>query len=388
MKFLVSDMLFSLLKSEILGSSLPDGLFESITHDDLVALYKLAKSHDVVHIIAVPLLSNASFADEKLKTSYNKEQLSAVFRHVQQRHELERTCRAFEDAGIDHIPLKGAVIRRFYPRPELRTSCDIDIYVRREDFDRAERVMREKLNYTSDVKTPHDISFYSTSKVHIELHHDFFENGEKVNDMLSTVWESARADGDFKHRFLMDDDLFVAYHIAHIAKHFSSGGCGIRPLLDLCILEDKMGYNEDAVINLLSSCNLDKFAKNTILLTRVWFKGANFDEMTEIMSEYIINSALYGTLENYVAIKQSRRGGRLGYVMGRLFMPYSKMKLIYPSLRRFPPLLPFCWVRRWFSFVRRGRASRAKMELKISGNVSKEKQAALISMLDNLGLEE
>ncbi|MBO4954226.1 MAG: nucleotidyltransferase family protein, partial [Clostridia bacterium] len=33
---------------------------------------------------------------------------------------------------IDFMPLKGAVIRQYYPEPWMRTSCDIDIHVKKD----------------------------------------------------------------------------------------------------------------------------------------------------------------------------------------------------------------------------------------------------------------
>jgi hypothetical protein len=45
-------------------------------------------------------------------------------------HELLRTLRAFEAAGIEAIVVKGWDLARFYPEPGLRPYGDIDLYIR------------------------------------------------------------------------------------------------------------------------------------------------------------------------------------------------------------------------------------------------------------------
>ena len=130
MEYSVRDIFFALVRSEICGEELHGELCSSITSEKLVELYKLSKPQDMTHVIASALLSRDLSPDGEIKSAYKKEQMAAVFRHAQIRHELDRISHAFDKNEIPYMPLKGSVIRKYYPRPEQRTSCDIDIFVK------------------------------------------------------------------------------------------------------------------------------------------------------------------------------------------------------------------------------------------------------------------
>lgn len=388
MDYTVGDLFFALIRAEICGIEPDTELIGAINDESATALYKLSKPQDLAHLIADALLSRGLVQNSELLNLYKKEQMTAVFRHAQIRHELTRLCRALDRAGIDHLILKGSFIRRYYPRPEQRTSCDIDIFVRDSDLDAASTVMTDVLGYRFDIRTPHDIAYYSPSKVHIELHFDLIENDERVRDVLSRVWEYSHLDGEDTHGYVMTNEMFMVYHFAHMAKHFAGGGCGVRPFIDLWIAEKKMGYDKDTVFSMLRECGLDKFAEAAIELTEVWLSGNEHCAITAAMEEYILGSAIYGTMENRVTIQQAKRGGKVRYMLGRIFMPYEKLKKIYPNLEKYPILLPFYQVKRWCRYFSRRGTSRAKIEAKIAGNISEEKQIKMVSMLKELGLND
>lgn len=53
-------------------------------------------------------------------------------------------CSIFDKIKIAYIPLKGAVIRPYYPYDSMRTSCDIDILIHEEDLELAIKNLIEK----------------------------------------------------------------------------------------------------------------------------------------------------------------------------------------------------------------------------------------------------
>ena len=387
MEYSVSEIMLSLVRSEVCKVCIPEKMREAFTPELLPKLYSLSKPQDIAHIVASALQSNGVDLSGEVGAALKKEQMTAVFRHAQIRHELARIYRAFDEAGITYMPLKGSVIRRFYPRSEMRTSCDIDVFVKLSELDSAADVLTEKLGYKFHLRTAHDIAFYSQSKTHVELHFDLIEDDERVRGMLEQVWDRSHCDGDSQYRRVMDNEMFVAYHIAHMAKHFVGGGCGVRPFLDLWIAKNKMGYDAEKTFSLLRGAGLDKFAEKSILLSDIWFSGAEHTDITVSMEEYILGAAIYGNLENRIAILQARKGGKLGYVMSRIFLPYSKLKKIYPRLEKCPVLLPFYEVKRWFGYLARRGTSRAVSEMKINKNVSDEKIKELVSMCNELGFE-
>lgn len=388
MEYTVSDIMMSLVRCEICGAEFPSKAVAALDERQLAELYELSRKHDMAHIVASSLLSHGALADGELKSAFSKEQMTAVFRHAQIRHELSRVCRALAAEGIEYMPLKGSVIRKYYPKPEFRTSCDIDIFLHSEDVERASTVMMEKLGYKFDTRTPHDVAFYSPSRTHVELHFDLIEENEDIRATLSRVWVDSRPDADFPGGRLMSTEMFITYHFAHMAKHFLGGGCGVRPLLDLWIIGNKMSFDDDKLSALLSECKLQKFALEMMNLSDAWFCGAEHNELTREAADYILGAGVYGKLENRIAIAQGGKKGKFTYVLGRIFLPYSKLKRIYPRLEKYPILLPFYEVKRWFRYFARKGTSSAAREMKVNGSISDDRIERLRAMRENLELSD
>lgn len=49
-------------------------------------------------------------------------------------------------AEIDHLLVKGAVLRFLYPSPELRTSGDTDVVVRLSDYEKSVKVLKKPVS--------------------------------------------------------------------------------------------------------------------------------------------------------------------------------------------------------------------------------------------------
>ena len=97
--------------------------------------------------------------------------------------------------------------------------------------------------------------------MHVELHYTLIEDHvmPKANDVLSEVWENSLPGPDGGR--VMTDEMFYFYHVAHMAKHFGNGGCGIRPVLDLWLLNRKQGFTKDKRDALLSRGGLLDFER-------------------------------------------------------------------------------------------------------------------------------
>ena len=90
-----------------------------------------------------------------------------VYRYEKINYELNRLCETLNEVKIPFIPLKGSVIRQYYPEPWMRTSCDIDVLVHEEAVDQTAQIIVEKLGYTYEKKQYHDISLMSDGGVHL-----------------------------------------------------------------------------------------------------------------------------------------------------------------------------------------------------------------------------
>ena len=232
----IHNLFFFLIRTEVCGAKSQEVSKQNIIGSTLQSLFDFAKTHDMAHIIAEPLLKNKLIPGE-LAASFRKELMMAVFRSERLSDETKRMCELFEENKIPHLPLKGAVLRNYYPEPWMRTSCDVDILVKQCDLQRASDLLVGKLGYTLESKLSHDWGFFTPDGFHIELHFDLIEqevasdgivNHKWSSACLDNVWSLVSCDEGKEYSYHMSDELFYFYHIAHMAKHFERGGCGVR----------------------------------------------------------------------------------------------------------------------------------------------------------------
>ena len=380
-------VIMNLIACEVCGKEIDITQYE-LSREELEKLYELSKSHDLAHIVGNSLIKNGLVSDPELKAGFKKQIMTAVYRYEKLQYELTRLKDVLNEAKIPFIPLKGSVIRKFYPEPWLRTSCDIDVLVKEKDIERASELLTERMSYKKERKGSHDVSLFSESGIHLELHYSLIEEKriENAELLLQSVWDHAAAVSD-TYEYILSDEMFYYYHIVHMAKHFvETGGCGIRPFLDVWVLNHRIDFDREKREKLLSDGGLDVFAKQAEFLSEVWFGNAEHTEISKQMEEYILRGGVYGTSTNRVAVQQQKRGGKVKYALSRIFIPYDVIKFHYPILQKHKWLTPIMEVRRWGKLIFCGHLKRTVNELKYNGTISEDSAAEARTLLKNVGL--
>ncbi|MBQ8308206.1 MAG: nucleotidyltransferase family protein [Clostridia bacterium] len=381
----IQDALFALLRYEICGVALSDAEKAAIEPEMLQGLYGLSKAHDLVHLVGDALLKNGLVdKNSSAGQAFAKQLQMSVFRYEQLQYELKQLREVLEAAKVPFLPLKGSVLRAFYPEPWMRTSCDIDIYVRECDLEKAAAVIEEKLHYRNDGKTPHDIQMFSENGIHLELHFDLIEESVSpaIVNVLTGMWESTLPVKEGKYERKMTNEMFYFYHIAHTAKHFKIGGCGIRPFIDFWIMENKFALDREKMSELLVAGKMRAFAEHAKALCEAWLEGKEHTPLSLKMETYILQGGVYGNFENTVSMRSTKKG-KIRYLLSRIFMPYKELKVRYPSLSKCPILYPFYLVRRWCNLIFvKGRAKNSIREL----NLVVARNENVVELLKNLEL--
>lgn len=388
----VSGIIKALLKCELVGGELDSGVKNKLTPDILMQVYSLSKKHDVAHIVGDTLIRNKVELSAEVKGAFLKQQSLAVFRYERLKYELNALCEFFEQNEIPYMPLKGSVIRAYYPRPEMRTSCDIDILVKKQDVKKATKLLIEQKGYKKHSEDSHDISLFSPSNTHLELHFRLKDEDDgitaKADKFFASVWERSTAKG---YRYEMEREVFVAYMLFHMAKHFILGGCGVRSVVDLWIIESQMGYDEDKLDKTLKECGIEEFGYSAITLSRSWFGDCEQTNIVKEMEKYIFNGSIYGGLENKIALASTKKS-KFKYILGRVFPTYNELCCSYPSLKKCPVLFPFYQVRRWFGLLfKKGikkSVKKANVEISAFNSATKDTQNAIVEMFRDFEFSE
>ncbi len=357
-------ILFALLNSAVFEKKLADEDKALLHGDFLKEVLQLSKKHDILQISIFALKQNSIPVSSELEN----EMFKAAYRQKQQEIEFKHICSVFEREEIPFIPLKGSVIRNLYPEMWMRSSCDIDILIKEADIDKAVSALAETEYKLGDNKF-HDISLFSPSGVHLELHHSILENRDDIDTVLKNAWSYTILDEKCKYNFTKE--FFLFHLFAHLYYHFIGGGCGIRPLLDIYIVKEKWNISVEDAKELLQEASIYEFAKRISLLSDMLIKGEKLDKNQELLLAYILNGGVYGNGENKVTVRKTENQNFISYAFKRMFLPYKDMKYIYPSLKKYPILLPFCYIRRIFSSIFGESKHRAKRELKTLNRINK-----------------
>ena len=377
-------ILLSLLRASACSVDLPEAVKDACTPEALERVHILAKMHDLAHMPG-RVLANLDLPDSEPLQKMRRAAFVAVQRFVQLDYELTRICETLEQAQIPFIPLKGAVLRKFYPEPWMRTSCDIDILVREEDLERAAEVLVNNLAYTTDHKKMyHDMWLFSPGGIHLELHFSILETMENIDALLSRVWEFAVP--VTQYRYELSNDYLVFHLLAHMSYHFSGGGCGIRSLLDIFLLRRQNAYDETVLRGYLAQCGIERFYDAVLDLIAAWFQEETPSEITKRMSHFILAGGTYGTRKQQILIKQQRKGGKLKYLLNRVFMPYRELKIRYRVLEKCPILYPVMLVRRWIELLFGGRLKQSVQEAQLTVKTDKGQSDEINDLLRRIGL--
>ena len=325
--------------------------------EDTESVYSYAGRHKLTAAVAMAMES----AGKKDKMSglaiLNALKKKILFEkaYTQVKYELEK-------AGIWFLPLKGMILKEFYPKPGMREMGDYDILF---DVDRADDVkaIMEGLGYeTGSFGSSHHDCYEKWPFLRFEMHRELFSPGHdvKLYEYYRDVYNRLLGEGYEKH-FSPED--FYIYIIAHEYKHYSTNGTGLRSLLDTYVYLQKVKLDMDYVTAVTEKLGMAMFEAANRSLAMHLFTGKKLTASDREMLKYILSSGVYGTLKHRVENKIKKSGGKkMRYMLNRFFVPISKKNKRYAEVSGFYPffykhkyLLPILPFYRTFRAIRNGK---------------------------------
>ncbi len=387
----IKQLMFLLIRSEICGAEIEEQIKNELTEDVCKELFILSQKHDLSHIVASAVKKLGGFQENEVSAAFDTTLMMSAYRDGQRDYAINLTSSVLENAGIPHILLKGSELRFYYPETWMRTSCDIDVLIHNDDTDKAENVLCAAGFQRMQDSSSHDYNYMSPNQFHVEVH--FTLSQEKklplVNDLLESVWEKYAVPVDGKqYQYQMTPELFMIYHLAHMGRHLLFGGCGIRPFVDLWLLNRGMAFNKEKLHTMLAKTKLLELYKVSSELSEVWMEDKKHSNVTEMLEEYILCGGVYGTFANAAKIKSAKGTSQAKSIYRIIFLPRKNLEILYPNLKKYPILFPFYQVKRWFNVFNKNKRDRAKNIAKAYQAVSGDDTDAAKILLESLGLDE
>ncbi len=384
------DIMLSLIRSEICGIAINEQIKDELTADKYKQLYIISKKHDLSHIVASALSRMNFLKDDEVSVAFQKQLMTSLYRDSQREYAINLTCELLEKAHIPHILLKGTVLRHLYPQTWMRTSCDIDILIKKTDADMVQKVLCDAGFSRFEDKSTHDYNYVAPNNVIVEMHYTLTQDGKitSCDALLESVWDLySSLDDGYNYRYSLTSELFVIYHLTHMGRHLLHGGCGIRPFLDLWLINRQQKIDFTKLNELLSQCNLSKLYDISTELGKVWLEGYKHSDNTRVLSKYVLNGGVYGTTKNAAKVKAASGIGKIHSFINIMFLSKDRLKVLYPELEKYPKLYPFFQAKRWFGIFNKNKRNRIKNLTEKRNAVTKHDVNSTVELLELLGLE-
>lgn len=272
---------------------------------------------------------------------------------------LECICSELDKRGLDHLLLKGSVLKALYPSPELRQMGDADILIRRDQYESIVPIM-EALGFRNTAQGFYDYG-WKAPELYVELHHCLSNPyNTDFNSYLGDGWSRAQKTSSGVSRYEYSPEDHFIYLFVHFTKHYRDGGIGIKHAADLWVYKKAYPNMDESYLEQeLQEMGLYHFYTNVMRMTRVWFEDFEKDDVTDFLAQTIFDSGAFGASETIRKAVSLRAANKVGnaknakswQLLKALFPNRIAMQPQYPILKKYPCVLPAFWVVRWINTV-------------------------------------
>lgn len=364
-------------------------------------VFRLADINDVGAIIAsqIKKLPEEFRPTGKTKSEFNQLLGYAVRNYEVRSTAFDKLCAFLNANRIEHLFVKGIVLNKYYPVPELRSSGDIDVIVRSGEFKKVCGIIKSKgeaCGIVYDSITPVTAMFRINGKL-IEIHRD----ADVPSEYFSDIFAIAEKSGEYLYS--LDNYNHLLYVILHLAKHLSEKGAGIRMAADVDVLiRNTDGFDIDYFFKLCEKSGYLKTAKAILGFCVYGFKtpingfDASYCDKTlfESLGGILLESGSFGNItgsKGTVHLNNTNASGnvnaltRFKTLVRFVFPPVGYIRGYYTYSVEHSALIPLAYVNRIFdaAFKRRKTSLKTIKEIR---NLN-DNDAKLKALLSEIGIE-
>lgn len=326
-------------------------------------------AHSITGLL-YPALKNID--DKKIQDDILNRLKRITFRSaVQQSKHIKDTAAIldlFNNNNIPVIVLKGLVIREYYPKPDLRSMCDSDIIIHKEDLEKVREILVNE-GFKAEEDAGHHIAFLKPGfnlEVHWTLANETFRKGQEC--FQEHIWDDARkikVGGVNTLALALEDQ--VLHLCAHMASHMAISGFGVRQLADLVLLVEHDGENINWNNFLVKAekSGLLRFSIGMFKVCNYLFNmeipkqlndNTNDEEVIKLVVDDIFTGGVYGqrdlsyTFRAQVGydIDEDNTFSMIKRYIQIILPPPSKLSDRYRYAKRYKILLPIAWIHHIF----------------------------------------
>lgn len=364
-----------------LNGEVPDK--QKICETNLTSLYHLAKRHSMSAIIYMALDSAKILdTDNDLKKLWSESMYKAIRNSILLDAELFQLGTLIAKNKIWYMPLKGSVLKHYYPKLGMREMSGCDILFDSKHREVVRRIMQSRGYICNSYgKGSHDV--YLKPPVCIfEMHISLFQQSHRKAfvEYYERVEERLIQDADNPYLRRLSDEDFYIYLIAHASKHFDMAGTGVRILMDVFVYNRAKGdaLDREYISSVLSKLEIAQFETDLFLLSKALFENPeqisdlSIDEKQLSLLQFLFGSGTYGTMDNMVNSKIKNMDKSLSDTDGKIKRKYYLSRL-FPDNEWYKEHFPFAYKNKWakpFVFIYRVFRGIVFKRKKLKGEIS------------------
>lgn len=337
---------------------------------DWNAIYALSQKHDVTAVISKEIkeLDEDKRPKGKLLSAFNQRLEYTVKNYEYKTQAITLLVKLLSEAKINHLLIKGAVLRYLYPVPELRTSGDTDVVISPSDYENTVEVLK---NGGFSVET------VGTTVAELKYNDEVFEIHTELEyiNIQSKIYFSTPFDDISEHSgytYKLKPFYHLLYVITHIAHHLKNGGAGVRMIMDIdALLRYYPDIDIEKFIALCDYIRIKKTALVLIALSKKWFntpvaidftfEDSDEEDFYKNLSHIILNGGVFGEDNGGVGMVYLQRSineeGKAGLgtsvkaFFRWIFPNPSYLQKCFPYCNKRKYLVPIAWFHRLFLAV-------------------------------------
>lgn len=332
---------------------------------DYEALFELSKIHGVAGIVAAMNRKCRFPMSNELAQKFDVYMIGAVTQSVTWDRLYKEVSGTLAENKVRNIVVKGPIVKKYYPDPDLRTMGDIDLVIHRDDMPAAHKVMKD-LGFKICESSVDEYKF-ERKNLCVELHEDLtskdFGTGIDYKKEMQYIFNCVKNPNEYIQE--LTDECHLVYLVMHIADHLLVRGCGIRQLLDIAITLKTIKIDFSEFWNKINQLRLFELTSSIMYLINKMFgleiyipKFDLEENLINALLEYIISGGVFGydanRMDNNILRNKIKYNNNFKFIFSVIFPPVKELRAKVPWFRNKTVLLvPVAWINRYWNLCTR-----------------------------------
>ena len=346
---------------------------------DWERMYRLADYHKVANIVYLGLLGYRETVPEKWRDRFFKRYQESLQFGENCEESLKEVLTWLNMREVSCTVLTTETVRGLYKLPETAENSPVQIFLDEEKYYLAKGYLVDLGYETDETYKGFGERMKKVSAISIILYHKLPFRTSRYGKNMVKILETARIKEPYEYIWMLPTESEFLYRMAGAAYRYTTDELSMREVLELllCHRAWKDEIDEDMLWKRLEEFKTDQLAEKILEIAYMWFgektdtylmTRADDTRVYDILEERLLTRGLVNREDDEQALKlqsqiakeiekekkaegQDIQKETLGKFLAEqkkklrwVFPDLHSMSSIYPTVEKFPVLLPVFWL--------------------------------------------